>query len=199
MKHARKALLGAALCLLIAATPGEASQFGYADPIGDAAGGKSGLDIVSVSYATTGRTERGRYVATSLVVTVKAADDIVQAPGATYSVDADIVGCGWMTFTYSAQTEASGRLYTTCAPNLAPGYSRVYEIDAEVQGDTLTLIARLSQLESIGVGQVLRGFETYTTAEDPVFAVYGSRALRDGANVDAAADAAFSDGRWVIR
>lgn len=198
MRHARITLLGAATCLLIAAAPGQASQFGYTDPVGDATGGKSGLDIMSVSYATTGKTVRGRYVATTLVVTVQAAGDIVQVPGATYSVDADIVGCGWMAFTYSAQTEAAGRLYTTCAPNLPPGYSRVYEIDAEVQGDTLIMSARLSQLESIRVGQVLRSFETYTTAEDPVFAVYGSRALRDGADLDAAADGAFSDGLWVI-
>jgi len=109
-----------------------------------------------------------------------------------------VVGCGWVAFTYSAHTEATGRVYTTCAPSLPPGYSRVYEVDAAVQGDTITMSARLDQLESIRVGQVLREFEAYTTVEDPVFAVYGSRALRDGAGVNAAADGAFSDGRWVI-
>ena len=67
-----------------------------------------------------------------------------------------------------------------------------------MQGDTLTMTAELDQLESIGVGQVLREFEAYTTVEDPVFAVYGARALRDGAGLNTAADGAFNNGRWVI-
>ena len=197
----RLPLLLALAALAAVAAPGEAAApFTYTDPAGDARGGSSGLDIVSVTYATTGRGAGRGYVPEALVVTVKASGAIVNAPGVSYRIESEVVRCGYTAFAYSAATYATGRIYTTCGlpAGTEPGTARVFQIPVDVSGDTITFTAPLDQLAgAFGRGDVLRQFRAYTGVDDPVFAAYGTNLLWL-AGVDAAADRASSFSRWTI-
>ena len=197
----RLPVLLALVTVAAVASPGQAAApFTYTDPAGDAKGGSSGLDIVSVTYATTGRGAGRGYVPEQLVVTVRTAAPIVNAPGVTYSLQSEVVRCGYTAFTYSAQTLAAGRVYTQCGlpPGTDPGTVKVVTVDVEVGTDTIAFVVPFELLDgTFGPGDVMRHFETHTEVTDPVFALYGTGHLTDY-GADTRFDSAASFGRWRI-
>lgn len=197
----RLPLLLALVTVGVLASPGQAAApFTYTDPVGDAKGGSSGLDIVSVTYATTGRGSGRGYVPEQLVVTAKTAAAVVNVPGVTYSLQSEVVRCGYTAFTYSARTLAAGRIYTRCGlpPGTDPGTVKVVDVDVEVGTDTITFVVPFERLAAtFGVGDVMRRFETHTEVSDPVFALYGASHL-DALGADTRIDSAATFARWRI-
>lgn len=199
------ALLAVAGAVAFAA-PAEAKPFSYSDPRDMPA--HAGLDIVSVSYATEGTTStrkvRGRtvrtYEPTKLVVTMTLAGAPLTEPGVRYRSDAQIDGCGWMSFWYSrgAANDALPQswLNVGCGGPAGTTGGDTLFIDPKftIKGSKLSWTVPLKALpKNARAGALLFDFRSSVDVVDPAFGFLGPDDAGDGI-----IDSARSDADWEI-
>lgn len=195
----RRLLAPAALVAALAlAVPAHAAPFTYTDPADMPANG--GLDILSVTYATTGKGKGKSYVPSTLVATMTLGAPPIQQAGFGYVVDATVDGCGAFQFSYSPGSATSSVigeaiLFVGCggAPDPTGGEGQILSPKFTVAGNVLTWSIGLKALpKETRAGAVLSELASHVDAVDPVF---GLRVL-EGA--PAVYDNAATDATWKI-
>ncbi|HEV2890503.1 MAG TPA: hypothetical protein VGX28_09010 [Frankiaceae bacterium] len=200
----RKPLVIAALVAVAAfSTPAGAKPFAYDDAKGDMPVG--GVDIVSVSYATTGTTTttkvRGRkvttYTPTQLVVTLALADVPVEQPGLKYKVEANVEGCGTFALAYAPGTVYAGisgpsTLFLGCgSSDPVAGEGQILFPKFSKDGNKLVWTLSLKTLpKNVRAGSVFTGHNASVDVVEPILGVQGLEETGGPALLDSATSTA---------
>lgn len=189
------------------ASPADAKPFTYTDARGDQPA-NAGLDIVGVKYATEGTTTTTRsggrtvktYTPTKLVVSLTTAGAPVEEPGVKYRAEAQIEGCGPMTFTYSTGVASSvlalSQLSVGCGgpPGTTGGDTLFIDPAVSVKGNSVVWSVPLKALPKVArAGALLYGFRASVDVTDPAMGWLGPEDFGDGIF-----DVAKSDADWEV-
>ncbi|HVF18669.1 MAG TPA: hypothetical protein VNA14_00300 [Mycobacteriales bacterium] len=186
----------AAVVVLALAVPSHAGSFSYADPADMPANG--GLDILSVTYATTGKGKGKAYVPSTLVATMTLSATPVEQPGVGYEIAGAVDGCGEFTFSYTPGTVASAvigeaLLTVGCGGTTPVSEGQILTPKFEVTGSTLTWSIGLKALpKETRAGSVLTSLVSRVDFVEPGF---GSRPVQPAPGVF---DTATTDKSWKI-
>lgn len=199
----RPLVIAAVAAVLAFAAPADAKPFTYTDPKGDMP--VAGVDIVSVTYSTTGTTTtskvRGRkvqtYTPTHLVVTLGLAGAPVEQPGIKYKVDADVGGCGVFALSYApgtvySQSFGPSSLYLGCGgADPIGGEGQILFPKAAVKGSTITWELSLKTLpKNVRAGAVFGGLNATVDVVEPALGVQGLEETGGPALLDTATSTA---------
>ncbi|HVE74321.1 MAG TPA: hypothetical protein VNA30_04415 [Mycobacteriales bacterium] len=166
------------------------------DAAGDAAGGQSGMDIVSVLYTTAGTGTGKRYVPKKLIVTMTLGGPVETRPVVNYEAEAKTEFCGDVTLTYAPGTpyeQTSGFNGWVRWGNCTVGDSTSDLLTATADGKTVRWEFAL-RATPIEVGTMFSNFRARVDPANPVLPLSSSDTATERGLIDIAAGA----GSWKV-
>jgi len=158
---------------------GGPSTLTFADKAGDNTSPSKAQDITGVTFTTTGKVARKKYVPTSLVITVTLSAP-PSADGTTiYEVAFDQPGCGNVYLSVVPGSAVLDPSYNSAdcgsAPDATTGStSTSFAAEPETRGSSLVWTVPLSSLPAPAkVGTKFTALNAFTDLVDPVFGIFG--------------------------
>jgi hypothetical protein len=180
------------------------------DKSGDAIAGQTNSDIVNAQFSTVGEVSTkkvGRkrvthYTPKKLVVSLKLAAAPSSQAGWTYTGNADVAGCGSVSFAYSPNAtlgegsaffSGCGEVTQPSIPILLDTPSALITIDPVVKASTITWELGLKAMpKEVKVGKTWSNFSATVDVNEPVFGIVGPGVF--GGHVDSAT----GSGSWKL-
>jgi hypothetical protein len=183
----RRLLALAALCSVVFATSSHAAaKPQVVDPKGDAVGGVSGTDIVSVLFQSKRKGKGG-----TLTITLTLDAPANRTPGVLYRVFGNQSRCGGFQFS-SAATLAlieQNQVYMSCGePDATTGTpSTIINVTPEAVGNKLIWTVGIRELPDEMQSGTMSDLQAFVTPAEPVFGIINTADEVPGAAFDSAA------------